>query len=758
MEKLVTSDNSKINFYYEYELLNSNNLLNEGTSFDPTGFIKDNKVCGPVIEQDRIIFNDDIKPLDKWDYIAAFSSGTVCSIIDILFTNKFSLANAKKWGNKKIEDFVIEFAKYQGFKGNELRDAIAHLEKLFILESDKAMNQFGGGLNHHLRDFVHHPSILGLVFSILSQFTEKGFGTDNNGNFIIVELDHSLFVNKTFEQKIFDGTITWMFHLISDMAGSSSSLNGGTGIPGFVLSVLKELSVLPIFKKISIEYKDKEITYSQLISKIFNGTYFRDVDNSPIRFDLRAEIGIVKELCDQMIPVIINECLVRSFYSISRFCYEIKKQNIEDISDISKITPANFLPYNSDSLNRMLTVSSGTFTAIDLSQAAIASKINKDNIVKDFLIRINIPGIVRFSIACSVEVKTLIRKKQFNDCANINIIPELKDMTLDRDKSRILYSLEYLKTVADICKENNAVKKRNKLDWLENWKKCTIGNLKEYNDFFITNEKDLRIAIESELNESEKVEWIYIVYLEVSLFRLYFPLSEDTVNKYKHLKPCIANINKVLDKYQDVMDIDVIRSLPKLYEKYVNKVQNKTATNLINTGIATAISAAVCCATIFYAPQIAVLIVGNSFSGLYGAALANASLALIGGGSLALGGLGMFGGTMILAGGSTLLSLATAGTAISTITNYLKNSNLTLDQCAKLMVYSKVVLMDRLNDVNSVQTLANQLHELSLNISKEIEDAKGDKDNPYRNNIKELKKSVKYLDKCSKDLMLMTLN
>ena len=41
--------------------------------------------------------------------------------------------------------------------------------------------------------------------------------------------------------------------------------------------------------------------------------------------------------------------------------------------------------------------------------------------------------------------KTLIRKKQFNDCANINIIPELKDMTLDRDKSRILYSLDYYK-------------------------------------------------------------------------------------------------------------------------------------------------------------------------------------------------------------------------------------------------------------------------------------------------------------------------
>ena len=43
-------------------------------------------------------------------------------------------------------------------------------------------------LQHHLRDFSHHPSLVGLACSILSQFTGKGYGTDTAGRFVAFDL------------------------------------------------------------------------------------------------------------------------------------------------------------------------------------------------------------------------------------------------------------------------------------------------------------------------------------------------------------------------------------------------------------------------------------------------------------------------------------------------------------------------------------------------------------------------------------------
>lgn len=54
---------------------------------------------------------------------------------------------------------------------------MAFLEKMFPIPSDGNTPDFGGGLQHHLRDFAHHPTMVGLMFSLLTQFTEKSYGT-----------------------------------------------------------------------------------------------------------------------------------------------------------------------------------------------------------------------------------------------------------------------------------------------------------------------------------------------------------------------------------------------------------------------------------------------------------------------------------------------------------------------------------------------------------------------------------------------------
>lgn len=206
----------------------------------------------------KIQFDEQVPFYEKTDYAVAAASGLLTALLDIFLVGDTSLSAASKWGKKATEDFVIKTAKKIGFKGDNLKDAVSFLEKKYPLAGDAAMNSFGGGLQHHLRDFSHHPTIAGLFFSLLTQFTGKAYGTDVNGVFIIADVLGGKFIGKTIPEKLLFGTVYWMFHLISDMAGSSGSIGkntAGTGIPGPLLSFMKEVSALPFFNNLNKDDK-----------------------------------------------------------------------------------------------------------------------------------------------------------------------------------------------------------------------------------------------------------------------------------------------------------------------------------------------------------------------------------------------------------------------------------------------------------------------------------------------------------------------
>ena len=235
---------------------------------------------------------------DKIDYALAVGSGILCGIIDSIFVGEFSLDEANQWGNEQTSAFVLRVAKTQGYNGDSPTGAIKYLEDMFPIAADKATNQFGGGLQHHLRDFSHHPTPVGLVCSVLTQFTGKVYGTDVNGAFQVVSLneDGLSLIGKNFPEKIMFGTINWAFHMVSDMAGSSGSVmkgSLGTGLPGPLVSMLKELSSTPLFQKMD-ENGHKE--FSVYISKLFNGTLLGDRNGdgkliSARKFDFENRIG-----------------------------------------------------------------------------------------------------------------------------------------------------------------------------------------------------------------------------------------------------------------------------------------------------------------------------------------------------------------------------------------------------------------------------------------------------------------------------------
>ena len=117
------------------------------------------------------------------------------------------------------------------------------------------------------------------------------------------------------------------------------------------------------------------------LSKLFNGTLLAEHDengkiikDTVIKLDLRGEMGVAVEIGKQAIPVITNECIVRTFYMIRQLAQQIKQIHVTSLEDFKKIRIKEILPVNSPSLTRMLTIATGVFTALDVSEAVITKK------------------------------------------------------------------------------------------------------------------------------------------------------------------------------------------------------------------------------------------------------------------------------------------------------------------------------------------------------------------------------------------------
>ena len=352
---------------------------------------------------------------NQLDYAVSIASGIIAGFIDILFVGKFDLQEGRDWSSEKINDFVTTVAKKQGYEGDDLQGAIRHLEK-FGAPSDSVYNDFGGGLQHHLRDFAHYASPIGLVFSMLTQFTQKAYGTNTAGAFIVVPIDKTTFIGDSVPTKITFGLVYWILHMASDMAGSSGAPGAGTGIPGPILSIVKLLSSTPIFNN-----KDQVNELSLKVSKLFNGTLLAErdangkiikgADGKPLihQMDLRGELGVMHQLAKQALPVIVNEAFVRGFYFINRLIDEVKdKQSLKEV-DWDKT-----IPFGNRTIERMMTIATGTFTAIDTLDAviegAINSKANWAEFGRQVVLRLNFVGIGRFTIALGTDAFMGLRK------------------------------------------------------------------------------------------------------------------------------------------------------------------------------------------------------------------------------------------------------------------------------------------------------------------------------------------------------------
>ncbi len=381
-------------------------------------------LCGDLDRQIGQVTNH----ADGPDCIAAVIAGVLGGVVNFFLVDEFSLEEARKWGDEEVGKYVVKTAKKCGYEGDKLVDAVRFMEKKCPIAADKVTNEFGGGRQHHLRDFSHHPTPAGMLFSILTQFTQKVYGTDVKGGFVSVALKDSDLIGGSFAEKVSLGVTQWFFHMVSDMAGSSSSIaegKWGTGLPGPLVSLIKEVSALPLFQKSDRRgYKELSVR----ISKLFNGTLLGERDENgklirPMEVDLRTEMGVGHQLGQQAIPVLVNECIVRGFYFIRRFITELKEKEVHSVKELNKINWKNTLPGKNRTIARMLTISTAVMLAINMGDAVIESAMESGGIknpafFKGLIVKVNYVGATRFAVAVATDVWMGVKKNRLRRAYN----------------------------------------------------------------------------------------------------------------------------------------------------------------------------------------------------------------------------------------------------------------------------------------------------------------------------------------------------
>lgn len=225
---------------------------------------------------------------------------------------------------------------------------------------------------HHFLSLAHSPSLLGLICSIINQFTSTStFIAD--GKVITIDTEKFQLYGANIYAKIFAGFVNWFGHLMSDIAGSSGGRGHNTGKGSGIPIPFSELI---LFLNIGSFGNDRR-TIAELAVKMFESGY-----------DLRHGAAM-------SIPVIINELLIRFFWMLKRHY----KHNMS--------WRESLLTTNNPSVNRMLLVGHGCLCLVDAADAGIRC----GGILLTFLLRLNLIAWARLGFAGLKEINHLANKK-----------------------------------------------------------------------------------------------------------------------------------------------------------------------------------------------------------------------------------------------------------------------------------------------------------------------------------------------------------
>lgn len=401
---LFTNENLAISHAYDWQgLCKSAEAWFNGRNTQPRALVelltnKDRDVLKAQLT-DEFVFKK--ANCDKIDYSLAALCGVFGGLIDVLFVGAPGEGVLTQFSDNMVNKVVQTVARRCGWDGGRegcdpVKSAIGYLEGMFTVNYDQRHSGDVNGQfrmspkNHHIKNLAHSPDPIGLIFSIIDQFSNTSHFV-SDGKLISIETEPSKLsrlVGHTFVAKIFAGFVNWLGHLISDIAGSSGASGRGTGIP---------MPFFELFQFIDIgKFGQFHQSFATICVKVFETGY-----------DARHGIAL-------SIPVLITELITRLVWSIKQIFYHNKDWTVCIAKNPNQ------------ELQRMLFTSYGAFCLVDAADAGARSC---GNLVL-FLTRTNIIAWSRFGILSLREAHCILQAGKI-DHSKV-------DKYLDEEFARIL--------------------------------------------------------------------------------------------------------------------------------------------------------------------------------------------------------------------------------------------------------------------------------------------------------------------------------
>jgi putative uncharacterized protein CPE1289 len=328
---------------------------------------------------------------DKYDYMIAASCGVLAGLVDVFFVGAPGDSKLQGVVDKGTDELVKKAAKmfYQfdsratgkpKHAPETLEQCISYLEQAFPVPYDARYAKdlkLGDGMldgmwsgNHHLYSLGHSPDPIGLIFSIIDQFTNMGSYIDH-GKIIRVEPKKTsgaipYLQGTNVISRLFCGFVNWIGHIISDLAGSSSTrAQGKTGRGSGIQMPFYELFLFCNFGNIDGN------TISELAIKAFEEGY-------DVRFGATMAI-----------PVVLNDIFIRVIWALKSHFYG--KREWKQCIPTQK----------HDDLRIMLLVGNGALCLVDGADALIRSGGNP----LAFVLRMNLIAWAKFALSVLRELK-----------------------------------------------------------------------------------------------------------------------------------------------------------------------------------------------------------------------------------------------------------------------------------------------------------------------------------------------------------------
>ena len=710
--------------------------------------------------------NDNTKAL----YSLAFASGVITGAFNSLPIKEDQLSDPNELKEKDWRKIILYAANIAGYKKTDYKGAV----KFLISHAISSVNK-----NEQAKEAVSrlssHPSSAGLIFSVISQFTEKQIDIDDSGEIVFSELPDYYTIGKTNAEKMVCACLYWLFSLAADELRSRRHVLEQLNLPKPLLSLLRDVVDLPIMDRIPTSYNEAETVFSEWCAKVVRQERlaFDGGQNEKRVHPIVGAMGLALNLAEESFMVLINECIVRGIFIMYQLCSEIRIRQIKTIEDIDTRPVENLLPVSGQLLSRMSLIASGSFVAMNIvvatARAVRDKKVKGRKFANAFFTELNIIGIGRFLFAVAEDskywgdgIKIMFRRKnpEGKNDGNNNAVPDeasvFDSLTLDEAQARILYCLENIAIQYDIVSTKDNEDRQKKEEWVVLWKSLLaqgIGIADELvEDYFVVDEDLIYNGIYQLAQNKENWKWFYLLTQELALFEGYFPLGLPDDSRFKGLKMKADYVADQFVRRQTIVSQAEVDQIIKSYSKYKGLVSGKTQNSIIGVSAAAIIAIASGGAAFMFAPGIAAAIAGEAVGGLHGAALTSASLAFVGGGSLAAGGLGVAGGTAIITGGGALLGLVSSGGASATAILLQTSNDYWVRQSAKLLTYSKCVLDNFLNDEETVNYISDNTEKAVKTVELAYQKLREEDNDLDKTLIKRTSDYLKYLKKCNAEL------